>query len=166
MAQTQDLAPTRLADQLERGFRGGAWHGPAVMELLADLDAQLAQWRPGPDSHAIAEIVGHLTYWLEDTRRQLLGESRLPGEPGSDWSAADLRSEGAWQSALAALEAAHAGLHAAVLDLEEGRLDEARSGSDTTIRGLLQGTLQHNAYHAGQIALLRKQAEASAGGRP
>jgi len=166
MAQTQDLAPTRLADQLERGFRGGAWHGPAVMELLADLSAEQARWRPGPESHAIAEIVGHLTYWLEDTRRLLIGTPRVPGAPGSDWGPGDLGSEAAWQAALAALEAAHAGLRTAVLELDEGRLDEARSGSDTTIRGLLQGTLQHNAYHAGQIALLRKQAEAAAGRRP
>ncbi|NWJ41957.1 MAG: DinB family protein [Geothrix sp.] len=166
MAQTQDLAPTRLADQLERGFRGGAWHGPAVMELLADLSAEQARWRPEPTSHSIADLVGHLTYWLEDTRRQLAGTPRLPGEPGSDWSPADLGSEAAWQGACAALEDAYGGLRAAILELEEGRLDEARSGSDTTIRGLLQGTLQHNAYHAGQIALLRKQAEAAAGGRP
>lgn len=160
MAQIQDLAPARLADQLERGFRGGAWHGPALMELLAGLGAEQARWRPDPASHAIADLVGHLTYWLEDARRQVLRAPRLPHAPGADWAAPAPDSEAAWQALLAALEAAHAGLRAAVLDLEEGRLDEARSGSDTTIRGVLQGTLQHNAYHAGQIALLRRLAEA------
>lgn len=164
MAQTQDLAPTRLADQLERGFRGGAWHGPALMELLAGLGAEGARWRPAPASHSIADLVGHLTYWLEDAHRQIAGMPRQPLEAEADWAARTPTSEADWQAACAALEAAHAGLRAAVLDLDESRLDEARSGSDTTIRGLLQGTLQHNAYHAGQIALLRKLAEA--GGRP
>jgi len=166
MPQTQDLASTRLADQLERSFRGGAWHGPALMEVLAGVDAAGARWHPEPASHSIADIVGHLTYWLEDTWRQLLGESRPQGESGSDWGQPGLDSEAAWESVCAALEVAHVRLRAEVLQLTETRLDEARPGSDTTIRGLLIGTLQHNAYHAGQIALLRKLAEAAAGRRP
>ncbi len=164
MTRTQDLAPARLADQLERGFRGGAWHGPALMELLAGLNAGQARWRPDPAAHCIADLVGHLAYWLEDTRRQVTGMPRTPAEAAADWAAPAPASEADWQAACADLEAAHEGLRAAVLDLAAGRLDEARSGSDTTIRGLLQGTLQHNAYHAGQIALLRRLAEA--GGHP
>lgn len=166
MAQLQDLAPTRLADQLERGFRGGAWHGPALMELLSGVDGALAQWRPGPNRHSMAEIVGHVTYWLEEAQRQVVGTSRLKDEPGSDWGPDELGSEAAWQAVRAALEEAHGRLREAVLHLEEGRLDEVRSGFDTTIRGLLLGTLQHNAYHAGQIALLRNLAEAASGRHP
>jgi len=164
MTPSQDLAPIRLADQLERGFRGGAWHGPAVMELLSGVDGAQAQWRPGPNHHSMAELVGHLAYWLEDAQRQIVGAARLQAEPGSDWGPPELGSEAAWQALCATLEEAHGRLRDAVLHLEEGSLDEARSGFDTTIRGLLLGTLQHNAYHAGQLALLRKLAE-GAGGR-
>jgi len=166
MAQTQSLVSTRLADQLERGFQGGAWHGPAVMEILADVDGDMARWRPNPASHSMAELVGHLTYWLDDTQRQIAGEVRLQGEPGADWASGGPASEGDWQAARTALEEAHCRLRTSVLALEEGRFDEARSGSDTTIRGLLMGILQHNAYHAGQLALLRKLAEAAGGGHP
>jgi hypothetical protein len=165
MTPSGDSAPTRLADQLERAFRGGAWHGPAVMELLAGLDATAAQWRPGPPAHAIAETVGHLAYWLEDARRQIVGVPRLPQSPGADWGPARVDTEAAWQALCSALEEAHCGLREAVLRLDEGRLDEARPGSDTTLRGLVLGILQHNAYHAGQIALVRKLAEASGGRR-
>jgi len=165
MPQTQDLASTRLADQLERSFRGGAWHGPALMEILVGLDGAAARWHPNATSHSIVEIVGHLSYWLEDTWRQILGEARPQGESGSDWGQSGHESEVAWQAALADLETAHGRLQAEVLRLTESRLDEARPGSDTTIRGLLIGILQHNAYHAGQIALLRKLAEAEVGRR-
>jgi hypothetical protein len=135
------------------------------MELLSGVDAALAAWRPYPAGHAIAETVGHLTYWLDDARRQILGEARLQGEPGSDWGGLP-KAEGDWQAACTALEDAHGSLKATVLQLEEARLDEARSGSDSTLRGLLQGTLQHNAYHGGQIALVRKMAEAAGGRLP
>lgn len=83
--------------------------------------------------------------------------SRSAAAPGSD---------AAWQAFCQALEAAHCGLRDAVRPLEEPRLDEARPGSDTTLRGLLLGTLQHNAYHAGQIGVVRKLSEAALGLEP
>jgi uncharacterized damage-inducible protein DinB len=157
MSQTQ-----YLADQLERGFRGGAWQGPAVAETLTGIDAAAAAARPLPGAHSIWEIVHHLTVWNEVPRRRLDGErlQNLPAE--RDWPPVADVSEGAWRAALAALEDSHAALHARVLDLPDARLDDAVAGSDPTVRGMLLGVLQHNAYHAGQIAVLCK----ARGGRP
>jgi uncharacterized damage-inducible protein DinB len=151
-----------LADQLERAFRGGAWHGPAVAEALAGVEEATAAARPLPGAHSIWEIVHHLTVWNDVPRRRLDGEGlqNLPAE--RDWpSVADV-SAGAWQAALTALEDAHAALHARVLDLADAQLDDPVTRSDPTVRGMLFGVLQHNAYHAGQITLLRK----APGGRP
>jgi hypothetical protein len=134
------------------------------MEILSGVDGALAQWRPGPSHHSMAETVAHLAYWLQDAQCQIAGIPGPQGEPGSDWEAPALGSEASWQTLCATLEEAHGRLREAVLHLEESSLDEARSGFDTTIRGLLLGMLQHNAYHAGQLALLRKLA-AGAGGR-
>lgn len=146
-----------LADQLERAFRGGAWHGPAVAETLAGVDAATAAARPLPGAHSIWEIVHHLTVWNDVPRRRLDGEGlqSLPAE--RDWPPVGEVSAGAWQAALAALEEAHAALRARVLDLTDAQLDDPVAGSDPTVRGMLFGVLQHNAYHAGQITLLRKE---------
>jgi len=145
-----------LADQLERAFRGGAWHGPAVAETLAGVDAATAAARPLPGAHSIWEIVHHLTVWNDVPRRRIDGEGlqNLPAE--RDWPPVGDVSLGAWQAALTALEDAHVALRARVLDLADAQLDDPVTGSDPTVRGMLFGVLQHNAYHAGQIALLRK----------
>jgi|SRR6185295_4256554 len=145
-----------LADQLERAFRGGAWHGPAVAETLADVDETAAAKRPLPGAHSIWEIVHHLTVWNDVPRRRLDGErlQNLPAE--RDWPPVEDVSAGAWHAALAALEEAHAALHDRVLDLDDSQLDDAVIGSDSTVRGTLFGVLQHNAYHAGQIVTLHK----------
>jgi uncharacterized damage-inducible protein DinB len=146
-----------LADQLERSFRGGAWHGPAVAETLDGLDVTAAAARPLHGTHSIWEIVHHLTTWNEVPRRRLDGE-RLQNLPeGRDWP--PVGDASAWQTDLAALEQAHEALHARVLELADGQLDDPVAGSDSTVRGMLLGVLQHNAYHAGQIALLRKALE-------
>jgi uncharacterized damage-inducible protein DinB len=151
MSQAQNLA-----DQLERAFRGGAWHGPAVAESLDGIDEATAAARPLPDAHSIWEIVHHLTTWNEVPRRRLDGEwlENLPDE--RNWPPVEDASASAWRASLAALDDAHAALHARVLDLADDQLDDPVAGSDPTVRGMLLGVLQHNAYHAGQIALLRK----------
>jgi uncharacterized damage-inducible protein DinB len=151
-----------LADQLERSFRGGAWHGLAVAEALAGVDEAAAAARAFAGGHSIWETVHHLTVWNEVPRRRLDGE-RLESLPAErDWPPVEDVSAGAWRAALAALEDAHAALHARVRDLADAQLDDPVAGSDPTVRGMLLGVLQHNAYHAGQIALLRK----ALGGRP
>ena len=163
---TSTAQRTLLADQLERSVHGGAWHGPALTEVLNGLEFKMAGWRPAAGFHSIAEVVGHLTFWIEDVHQRLPGASEPPSPALSDWVHPEPESERDWQAALARLEAAHLRLQSAFLPLEDAQLDLPVPGSDPTLRGLLLGTLQHIAYHGGQIALLRKLAEQAARGGP
>lgn len=144
----------RLADQLERSFRGGAWHGPATREALTGVNAATAQRRLNGSSNAIVEHVRHLTFWLKTTYVRIGGGEAIGSE--ADWPREEVLSDDAWLEAIAELERAHAELHTAILDLDDDRLDDAVAGSDPTIRGLLLGILQHNAYHTGQIVQIAK----------
>lgn len=151
----------RLADQLERAVRGGAWHGPALIETLVDVDAATAGRRPIPGAHTIWEIALHAGAWIDVARRRIAGEPVGELAEELDWAAPAGGSEAAWREALADLEEAHRRLHAAVLELTDERLEDPAAGSDPTVRGLLLGVLQHNVYHAGQITLLKKAGAAS-----
>lgn len=149
---------SRLADQLERSFRGGPWHGPALLEAVDGVDAELAGRRPIPDAHSIGEIVAHLSAWIEICRRRIDGTVE-PGAEPDDWPAGDggLDEDG-WQGELARLDERHRRLLATVRGLDDERLDAPVPGSDPTVRGLLLGILQHHAYHGGQIVLLKRAA--------
>jgi uncharacterized damage-inducible protein DinB len=146
----------RLADQLERSFRGGAWQGPSLLEALAGIDAEAASRRPIAGAHTIGEIAGHAAFWIDAARRRLEGDPVDDVAPEADWAAGEERTADGWRRVLDRLETAHRGLHARVLTLDDERLDGPAAGSDPTVRGLLLGLLQHNAYHAGQIVLLGK----------
>lgn len=151
----------RLADQLERAFRGGAWHGPSLSEVLDGVDAATAAARPVGDAHSIGEIAGHVAFWIDACLRRMEGEAITNVPPEVDFPAAAAASDETWRATLAGLDRAHRRLHAHLLGLDDERLDGPVAGSDPTVRGQLLGILQHNAYHAGQIAFLRKAAEGS-----
>ncbi len=152
---------SRLADQLERSFRGGAWHGPSLEEALDGVDAATAAARIG-EAHSIAELTGHVAFWIDAARRRMAGEEIVNVPPEVDFPPDGAKDEPAWRATLAGLEQAHRRLHAALLALDDAELDGAVSGSDPTVRGQLLGILQHNAYHAGQIVVLKKARAGSA----
>ena len=69
------------------------------------------------------------------------------------------KSEAAWQAALSRVGQVHRELVSAVACLEDSRLDEMVPGKPEahyTFYYLLHGVVQHELYHAGQIALLKK----------
>jgi len=68
-------------------------------------------------------------------------------------------SETAWRKTLAEVRRAHEKLIAAVAALPDSRLDQivpAKEGAHYTFYYMLHGVVQHELYHAGQIALLKK----------
>ncbi|HJQ24643.1 MAG TPA: DinB family protein [Blastocatellia bacterium] len=145
----------RIADQLQKSHEGNAWHGPALGELLDGVTAEQALARPLADAHSICEIVLHLAGWTDLTTSVLEGDpTREPRE--GDWPSLAEAGAGAWEQAVEKLNRAQARLFAAASKLPDSRLQETAAGRDYTIGFMLLGVLQHNAYHAGQIALLKK----------
>ena len=52
-----------IAEELRRAFEGDAWHGPALLELLEDVDAETSAAKPLPEVHSIWELVLHIAAW-------------------------------------------------------------------------------------------------------
>jgi uncharacterized damage-inducible protein DinB len=145
----------RIDEQLRRAFEGQAWHGPSLRELLADVTAEQATARPVPGAHSMWEIVRHMAAWHEGVRRRLGGE-RVELSAEEDWPPVASTSEVAWQDALAVLEQTHTELRRTMSRLTDTRLQEMVIGADDCVEVMLHGLIQHDLYHAGQIALLKK----------
>ena len=80
--------------------------------------------------------------------------------PDQDWPAAPEPSESGWRHALDQLAQAQRGLEEQVRKLTDDRLREKVLGDvPYSIYTMLHGVVQHNLYHAGQIALLKKAAQ-------
>jgi hypothetical protein len=145
----------RIADQLFRMVEGDAWHGPPVGALVADVPATVAASHPVPGAHSIWELVLHMTVWASIARRRLGGEI-CDVTPIEDWPPVDVTTSDAWLSAVQSLDRAHADLRRAVLALGDGHLDDRTPGKPYPLYVLLHGVVQHTAYHAGQIAMIKR----------
>jgi uncharacterized damage-inducible protein DinB len=154
---------TRIVDELEREHAGDAWHGTPLRQILADVDDALASWRPFEGVQTIWELVLHVTAWKNEVRRRL-GGAPAGTPPEGDWPAPPASADAqAWRQAVDALEDAHRGLVAAVTRLPPERLfaptndpRDRETGQGVTHYVLLHGLAQHDVYHSGQIALLKK----------
>ena len=154
----------RLLDQLHRAFNGDAWSGPNLQVTLAGLPAAQAAAHPLPGAHSIWEIVLHLSTWLRVVRQRLATHTLIGPTEAENWPPLPAHpDEAAWQRALAELQAGHMELLAAVQELSDDELAQSptplaeyAAGTPGSYYVLLHGVVQHNQYHTGQIALLRK----------
>jgi uncharacterized damage-inducible protein DinB len=146
----------RISDQLNRAFSGVAWHGPSVMEVLADVTADQAAAHPVPGAHSIWELALHIRTWERVGMRRI--EEWVPIEvtPEEDWPPVTESGEHAWKNALNALKLNHEALRYVISQLDESKLAEIVPGTEYSVYFLLHGVIQHDLYHAGQIALLKK----------
>ena len=145
----------RIVDQLRRAYEGEAWHGPPFKQVLAGVTAEQAARRPVANAHTIWELVLHIAVWESVVRRRLAGEVTDP-TPEQDWPPVRDTSEAAWKKVLAELERGHLQLRQSIALLSDTQLSDKAPGKDYSLYGMLHGVIQHDLYHAGQIALLKK----------
>jgi hypothetical protein len=135
-----------------------AWHGPNLRGAIRGLDVEAACRRPGPGRHNVWEIVVHAAYWKYAVRRRLLGEKRgsFPLK-GSNWFPRPVTAtEAAWRADLGLLDAMHRAMREAVAGLSPSGLAAVPAGSTLSRGELIAGIAAHDAYHAGQIQLVKR----------
>lgn len=147
----------RIETQLKLAFEGGAWHGPGVLETLDGVSARQAAAHPISGVHSIWELVLHIAAWEGACRRRLTGD-RAELSTEEDWPPVNDTSEAAWAMTKAALIEGHHKLRESIALLEEGRLDEPILENMPSVYVTIHGAIQHDLYHAGQIAILKKAA--------
>lgn len=142
----------RILHQLETAFNGEPWYGTSIRQMMHALDEARVHERPIASALTPAELLAHLTAWIENVTRRLDGKSfeithdlDFPSVEGVSWN-----------DQLERLDHAHKALIAKVSKLSDEDLDRKVADRDHNYEFMLDGLLQHTAYHQAQIAILMK----------
>lgn len=152
----------RLAAEIDAAVDGDPWYGSSLTAVLDGVDARTAATRPPGGGHCIWEIVLHVTSWARYVAYRL--EGGAPSEPvDGDWPAIRSYDGAEWELAVAGMRSAHADLATVLSGLATDELDAVTAetpmdsqGSPVTLYRISSGIAQHDAYHVGQIAVLKR----------
>lgn len=144
----------RLVKQFAELEHGDCWIGVNFREGLRGIDSARASRNVYPATNNIWLLVSHITYWRSRVVNRLMGSDNPP--PFPDFNLPAVLDETNWKQALMDFEAAYHSLRSALLNLPDDHLEKPSPKEGQTYFELITGLLQHDAYHLGQIVLLKK----------
>ena len=153
---TDPIATLFVENVQPRRARG--WHGgPTPLGAVRGVRPEQAAWVPFPGRKSIWQLTLHIAYWKYAVRRRLEGGDapRFPRSP-ADWPRLpEVVSAGAWKADVALLRREHEQLLSAIAAVPSKRYG-VRLGKNWTVGELILGIALHDAYHAGQIQMLKR----------
>jgi len=152
----------RIVDLSSRVMEGEPWHAGNIAALLADVTAEEAAARPIPGAHSIWQLVLHMTAWVDEVRARVAGAPA--GNPAvGDWPRVGPVGRARWDAARTSLFNAYSALHKDIsrmpardLSLPTNDPRNRATGEGMSRYVTIHGVIHHAAYHAGQIALLKR----------
>jgi hypothetical protein len=154
---TGSMALLVEAIQPRQGRQG--WHGgPTPLGALRGVTAEQARWKPSARRKSIWTLTLHIAYWKYAVRRMLDGSRRgaFPRGP-SNWPEPERLDERSWADDIALLREEHERLVRAASTVEPAVLGRRPPASKRWTYGeLIVGIAMHDAYHTGQIQLVKR----------
>ena len=151
-----------LSQRLLTVWNGEPWHGSSSSTIMKGITADEAKAHPLPGAQSIWETLLHMTAWTEEaTSRMNGGESKPPAR--GDWPQVNGSTQEEWLAAQGDLLAARKALlqsiegsHEESLYLQVPKKGDTAHATGATRAHTVNGLADHDVYHLGQIALLKK----------
>lgn len=148
---------TSLIRRIENVNSGQPWFGRAVFSILEEVDGKKAHIKPGGTEHSMAELLYHMITWADFTLKRLEKdeEKDMGFFEKMDWRDIDPKVH-TWKKGIAELKKIHRKIVSHLKKKEDPFLKEIVDYRQYNYRFLLNGLIEHNIYHLGQIAYLGK----------
>jgi hypothetical protein len=162
----------RMGDTTLRELVYGKGAHADPVACVEDISAELAARIGAGYPHSIWQIVEHMNYWMDYDLGKIAGESRpYPDKAIESWPVYPNPGVGGsadqqWQATtrrfadLLARLAKLAESDSAALERKVQNVGSPQSPRESSVHAMLLQVAAHNSYHAGQIALLRRQFDA------
>src|SRR5580700_2885224 len=149
-AQDQKPAPTLksvLLQQLKDTHTNSNWFVCADV-ALAGVTPEQANWKDGKGNHSVGQLAYHIWFWNERNLRSMRGEhpEKFSGNNDETFDKFDAKS---WNETVQKLDAVLTELEKIVESADDAKLK--------AIAPTIANINAHNAYHIGEIVMVRKE---------
>jgi uncharacterized damage-inducible protein DinB len=146
-----------LIAQLNDTFEGDPWFGRPVQQLLDEINEDIAFEKPN-GQHSIVELIWHMINWKEFAIYSLNPdqEKDLHYFEQNDWKDLDHSNKNLFQEGIKKMQVVQKELVNILQMQQDDILEKVVPGRVYSFRKLLNGVVQHDIYHLGQIAYLWK----------
>ncbi|QEC51825.1 DinB family protein [Anseongella ginsenosidimutans] len=140
-----------IPEQFEAVYEGSPWYGKSICKVLEGIDPAMAFRRLPGHVHTIAELLAHMISWKQVLVNRLEKNGKPRPRQKDTYLTAGYGSapEAAWRNLKQTLDDQHRRLMVLLgtaIGAENSKLPWK----------MTRGVLQHDVYHLGQIALLKK----------
>lgn len=148
-----------LIASLSEIFEGEPWYGESVMRKLENVPYIIGDKICIPESHNVSQIVSHLIAWKTFTLEKLKGNAdySIVINSEEDWPEIEVSSRKEWEDLKHDLVVAQSSLYEFLKKKNDDFLDQNVAGREYTYEYLINGIIQHDIYHLGQIGIIQSQ---------
>jgi uncharacterized damage-inducible protein DinB len=141
----------------ETVLNGQPWFGRSVYEILGETDSSKVFIRPNGTEHSPVDLLWHMNTWADFTLKRIQKDASydLRAAEELDWRNIDPKLH-SWKKGIKEFMFLHASIIKELKKKKDTFLEEKVDYRNYNFRFLLNGLVQHNIYHLGQIAYLNK----------
>ena len=140
----------RIADSYRAVTIKGAWYGPSLAELLAEISPELATMPPTPGAHTISALLQHLLLWNERVRNTSDSNPMPRWQAEKEWAEPPFP----WNELVSRWNQSRDLLEDKIRKFPVQDLTKQVPGRSYPYETLLPGIVQHAIYHSAQIAMV------------
>ncbi len=147
---------TYYVEQFTEVYNGKPWYGDSIYHVLAIVTPANAFWQPVDGSHTIAQLTSHIIYWRQPLIKRLDGhfDNKPSAKSEDNWKTNEQLKKVGWKSLKKLLDESQT-LLVSLLAQQKDSILKTKYSDTITFQELINGIIQHDLYHTGQIAHLK-----------
>lgn len=146
-----------IIHNLQTTLSGEPWFGRSVYSILEETDETKVYTRPGNTEHSLIELLYHMITWSDFCLKQLENATseEIKEVEEKDWREIDPKIHD-WKKGMEQLKEIHRQIIFVLETKDDAFLSEIVKERKFNYRFMLNGLIQHNIYHLGQVAYVKK----------
>jgi uncharacterized damage-inducible protein DinB len=142
--------------QLNEIQEGSLWFDQCFKEKINKLSDAEALNRPIPQVHSVAEHISHILEWRKECMLRFKGQSTDLMNSADDWKDNITLSKIGWTNLKKHFFESTVTLINALENQDDSYLETKFIDTDYNFHYLIEGIIQHDLYHLGQIGITIK----------